>query len=155
MQTQAWESVRTAIGGARAKAAAGFASLDADARKLFEQLVARGRTQQTEIAERLAKLTESNEVLKQVRPGVDEAFRHLNASEYKALADQLSKTVRALQTRAIGALDVASREQARTLANELRRLAERLELLARKQDAAAAPEAAAVEPVVTTPVAHA
>lgn len=150
MQTEMLKGVRETLAAAQSKAAATFASLDGDARKLFEQLVERGRSQQQEIGERLVKLADGNAVFRQVKPGVEDAFRHLTHAEYRALAEQLSKTVRELQGRAIGAFDAASREQAKGLSVELRKLADRLEALARKAEIAEAAGVTSTVPTVET-----
>lgn len=111
-QAEFIKNVKDSFSSAQQKATARFEELSGDARKLFDDLVERGRTSQKDLTERLQKLT---------------------GAEYASRVEEISKRVRELQTKAVEFVDSASREQAATLAAELRRLADRLESLAKKR----------------------
>lgn len=110
-QAEFLKSFKDSFSSAQQKATARFETLSGDARKLFDDLVERGRTSQKDLTERLQKLT---------------------GAEYASRLEELSRRVKELQTKAVEFVDAASREQASTLATELRRLADRLEALAKK-----------------------
>ncbi len=114
-QAEFLKSVKDSFSSAQAKASARIETLSGDARKLFDDLVERGRVSQKDISER---------------------FQHLTGAETGGRIEELSKRVRELQTKAVEFVDSASRDQAGVLAAELRKLADRLETLAKKDETA-------------------
>jgi polyhydroxyalkanoate synthesis regulator phasin len=115
-QAEFLKSVKDSFSSAQAKATARIETLSGDARKLFDDLVERGRVSQKDLSEKFQKLT---------------------GAETRGRIEELSRRVRELQTKAVEFVDSASRDQAGALAAELRKLADRLETLARKDDSVA------------------
>lgn len=112
-QAEFLRTVKESLSSAQAKASARFETISGDARRLFDDLVERGRVSQKDLSERFQKLTDS---------------------EARGRVEELSKRVRELQTKAMEFVDAASREQAAALAAELRKLVDRLETLAKKDE---------------------
>jgi DNA-binding Lrp family transcriptional regulator len=119
-QTDFLKTVREGLTSVQTVAARRLEALEGDARKALGELVEKGRDSQKELAERLGRLTASGSALE----GVVQSLRGAGG-------------------RAVAFVDATGREQAVSLAGELRRIADLLEKVAvKKADApAATPEA--------------
>jgi hypothetical protein len=113
-QTDFLKTVREGLSAVQTVATRRFEALEGDARKVLGDFVEKGRDSQKELIERLSRLTANGSSLEGV---------------VQSLKDAGGK--------AVAFVDTAGREQAVTLAGELRRIAELLEKVAVKKDEAA------------------
>lgn len=147
-QAEFMSSVRRGFTAAQAVATARLESLNGDARRVFDDLVERGKTSQRDITERLQRIARAEAVQEKMRP-VEEAFRKVQVAEYRArlesLTRELTRRLSELQQSARGLVETASREQLHTAALELRRVADLLETLSRRLAAEVPTEAVPVE----------
>lgn len=113
-QTDFLKTVREGLSAVQTVATRRLEALEGDARKVLGDFVEKGRDSQKELIERLSRLTANGSSLEGV---------------VQSLKDAGGK--------AVAFVDTAGREQAVTLAGELRRIAELLEKVAVKKDEAA------------------